>query len=376
MRIGFRVCRFFVWTMLSVRFLHTLDVSYFYFYLYLYLNLNKNPILTSFGDSVIDNQTMLALHRAYASVAEYAPDPHQNTMLPPARTIFANLKYGDLSNNNAGYDINLSRLAFPYMTYLYADDWTDLDRTGRPVVFETVLIADRRSAEVGLGVGEGEGGFDFGGVRVLLREEDEEGDSENLKTVKANGNKAKERALVRTTIEETDRRLWFAPAFALPARADWAAPLVESVSELFGSSSNSKTKTKTGVRGVTYVSTQSLPGGRGGGARLKDADHEALVKALKELSGSGNDVHVHVVELGKTGWAEAARAGVESRVMLGVYGGAVANGVLMARTGANAGRGSVKRTVVEFFPEGRYTNECAFVTRALGVEYVAWRGAK
>ena len=55
--------------------------------------------------------------------------------------------------------------------------------------------------------------------------------------------------------------------------------------------------------------------------------------------------------------------------MLSVYGDALSNSVLM-RTG------TPEPTIIEFFPDGRFTNENEFVARALGIQYVAWRNTK
>ena len=67
--------------------------------------------------------------------------------------------------------------------------------------------------------------------------------------------------------------------------------------------------------------------------------------------------------------------------MLGVYGDTLANSVFMTsnlNANANSGKGKEKRSplVIEFFPDGKFINENEFVTRSVGIEYVAWRNTK
>ena len=54
---------------------------------------------------------------------------------------------------------------------------------------------------------------------------------------------------------------------------------------------------------------------------------------------------------------------------MGVYGDALTNGVLLRP-------GPPTPTIIEFFPDGRYTNENEFIARDLGIQYVAWRNTK
>lgn len=240
---------------------------------------------------------MLALHRAYASVAEYSPD--KQTLLPPARTIFANLK--KLDTNQTGYDLKLARLAFPYMAHLFAEDWDDLERSARPALFDRVLLSDRISAE------HSAISFDF--VSGVVKPPSPEVD--NAAVTKSKG-KNPALPFVTTTIEATDKRLSFAPPFALPARADWAAPLRAGALTIPTRAGASQRKA------ITYVSTQSRRGGVSStsGVRLREQDHEGLVTALREL-GTSQGWDIHVIELDgpdATGWADSVRAAAQSSV--------------------------------------------------------------
>ncbi|KAH8113857.1 hypothetical protein DFH11DRAFT_1878110 [Phellopilus nigrolimitatus] len=289
----------------------------------------------------IDSYTLLALHRAHAA----ASSSPTSTLPPPDRTIFANTARSAVSET--GYALAFARAAFPYMVHLFAEDWADLALTARPAFLDRVLLADRVAAE------HGAQAFDFAHELVApLQAAGSVGD-EKQKNGKA--------GVAATPIEATDKRLAFSPAFALPARANWATPVRAGVQALL------LPPLPAGARrprkALTYVA--------GGAAHLRDEDHAALARALRRLGDThGWDVHVVERERGGTaGWAELVRAAAQSSVLLGVYGDALVHSALLR---ADAG----PRAVVEFFPDGRFANENEFVTRALGVGYVAWRNTK
>ena len=57
------------------------------------------------------------------------------------------------------------------------------------------------------------------------------------------------------------------------------------------------------------------------------------------------------------------------QVMLGVHGDALSSSILMKRSKSPS-------TIIEFFPDGKYSNENEFMTRAVGMGYIAWRNTK
>ncbi|KAI5119879.1 hypothetical protein M0805_008550 [Coniferiporia weirii] len=308
--------------------------------------LSGTTVLCVDQPSLVDNQTLLALHRAYATLSEPS-----TPFLAPARTVLANTKREVL--NMTGYELKLARAAFPYMVHLFAEDWDDLERSGRPALFERILLADRTAAELSAHA------FDFAADVVAPREPS--GDDDSAQKKKDNKNRK-----AGTTIEATDKRLAFAPAFALPARLDWAEPLRVGALSLPASPGAAQR------RAVTYVSTQ-MRRGAGAGARLREDDHVILVRELQKL-GAAQGWDIHVVELGgsnPTTWVDHVRAAAQSSVMLGVYGNALTNSVLL-----RPGPPGPKPAVVEFFPDGKFTNEHEFIARTLGIEYIAWRNTK
>jgi len=60
---------------------------------------------------------------------------------------------------------------------------------------------------------------------------------------------------------------------------------------------------------------------------------------------------------------------LQSSVMLGVYGETLVHSVFMKPS-------APVPTLIEFFPDGRFTNENEFITRSLGIDYIAWRNTK
>ncbi|THH03466.1 hypothetical protein EW145_g6229, partial [Phellinidium pouzarii] len=172
--------------------------------------LTGSSVLCLDHPSLIDNQTLVAFHRAYATLA----DPSDLApILPPARTIFTNTK--KLALSQTGYDLKLSRIAFPYMVHLFSEDWDDFERSARPMLFDRILLVDRVAAELASQA------FDFSADVVSPRARVDIGaDATQRRNKKAN--KFQKSAMA---IEATDKRLPFAPAFAFPVRPDWAEPL-------------------------------------------------------------------------------------------------------------------------------------------------------
>ncbi|KAL5523055.1 hypothetical protein ACEPAF_1322 [Sanghuangporus sanghuang] len=297
--------------------------------------------------NLVDKYTFLALHRAYATLA----DPSSTPLVPPSQTIFANTKR--LAIDETGYSLKLARIAYPFMGHLFAEEWDDLERSTRPMIFDRVLLADRTAAE------HGAQSFDF--TADVVSPHNKEKDAKERVATKA-GKKDKAKAVLRgVTIEATDKRLSFAPAFALPARPDWAKPIREGALTIPTPAGSEKR------RAIMYFSNQ----GSRTGPKLRDVDHESLVRELERL-GTVQKWDVHIVELAgedASSWADHVRAAAQSSVMLSVYGDSLTSSVLLRP-------GPPTPAIIEFFPDGKFTNENELVARALGVQYVAWRNTK
>ena len=183
------------------------------------------------------------------------------------------------------------------MGHLFAEEWDDLERTTRPMIFDRVLLADRTAAE------HGAQSFDFGSDVVSQHREDE---AEQGISTKA-GKKDKAAAVFRgVTIEATDKRLSFAPAFALPASPEWAKPIREGALTIPTPPGSEKR------RAIAYFSNQ----GSRLGPKLRDVDHESLVRELEKL-GAAQKWDIHVIELDgddPTTWAQHVRAAAQSSV--------------------------------------------------------------
>lgn len=242
--------------------------------------------------SVVDSRTLLALQRAYSTLANSSSS--STPLVPPSQTIFVNTKRTDI--DKTGYTFKLARLAYPFMGHLFAEDWDDIERSARPVIFHRVLLADRTSAE------QGAQSFDFSSDVVSQHIEASENDVTKSKS-------RNEKDVMRgMTIEATDKRLSFAPAFALPVLEGWAQPLHEGALTILGTQESEKGRRKA----VTYVSTQ----GRRVGPRLRNEDHNALVRELRKL-GAAQKWDVYVVELGgeeSSSWKEHVSAAAQSSV--------------------------------------------------------------
>ncbi|KLO09006.1 hypothetical protein SCHPADRAFT_922465 [Schizopora paradoxa] len=311
-------------------------------------------ILQAFGNSVhrmpgisticfdqpeaVDNYTLPSLYRAY-SVLELLRTP----LPPPERTYFVNVKNKD--SFVTGYSRHLARAALSSMNIFYSEDWDDYERASRPLFFDRVILADRVAAL------HASQTYDFNSVDVRIR-------------TASHPDKAP--AWSRVAIEAPDKHLTFAPPFAFPASAEWFSPVRQSLIEALSLKNNSTVKAH---RGVTYVSTQGLREG----PRLRENDHAQLIRELEKLTTSqGWDLHVVLMDDYRnpvTVWKELAVAAVSSNIMIGVHGNTLTSSILMKR-------GSSPSTLIEFFPDGKYTNENEFITRTVGMDYIAWRNTK
>ncbi|KDQ58697.1 hypothetical protein JAAARDRAFT_128853 [Jaapia argillacea MUCL 33604] len=278
-----------------------------------------------------DNYTLLSLYRTYSSLSV----PSSPTSLPPPlRIIFPQIiTYTDDHPAPAANDPLVPRVrsrtgihpftlkaAFPKLGLWHLEEWEDLKEMHLPFLFERVVIADRGAARRGLVIGD---------------------------AAASEGNPD-----------------WANPFLRMEADQGWLEPIRLNLMRYLGIpddriTEGNKGKAKTPKSVITYVSRQRT----GSNARLRDADHQALVDGLNGL-GKHYGYPVHIVEEGVTSWDEKMSALVQSTIVLGVYGESLVDTVFM--------RPSQRATIMEFFPSGTYIRDRQIPARSLGIKYMAW----
>ncbi|KAF5383003.1 hypothetical protein D9615_004886 [Tricholomella constricta] len=109
---------------------------------------------------------------------------------------------------------------------------------------------------------------------------------------------------------------------------------------------------------VTYIVRQ------GGSRRLAEADHNGLVKALKELEWSGI-CQVHVVQMEKMSLEQQVEVIARSTVIIGVHGNGLTHQLWMPP--------SPQSTVIEIFASKSYVYDYEILARNLGhTHYAVW----
>ncbi|KAH9939463.1 hypothetical protein B0H21DRAFT_756730 [Amylocystis lapponica] len=126
----------------------------------------------------------------------------------------------------------------------------------------------------------------------------------------------------------------------------------------------------------------------GAGARLGEADHEALVSGLGALVREGVLGEAYVVrgngsvDVRGAEWEERMRAVARSSIVMGPYGPHLFDSVFMAPgaappAGAAAAdphpdHSQTAPLLMEFFPGGTFVRDQEFAVRSLGMRYMAW----
>ncbi|KAI0266060.1 hypothetical protein BC834DRAFT_139560 [Gloeopeniophorella convolvens] len=142
------------------------------------------------------------------------------------------------------------------------------------------------------------------------------------------------------------------PLTALRAPADWLDAPRANLAALLGADAD--------AGGVVYLASQD----GAAGARLRDADHAALLDALRALGRRG--VKVRVIDE-HASWAERMRAVAQSTVVLSVAGAHGGDAVWLRRAGG---------ALVELFAPGAFNRDWEAVVRSMDVRYVAWQGGR
>ncbi|TFK38131.1 hypothetical protein BDQ12DRAFT_684016 [Crucibulum laeve] len=265
------------------------------------------------------NSTLLALWRTYASLDPSIDASGRTTLATPERLIIphkrfftdANPEFSEYWIRRARYDTGYhpytAKAAFPYLTTLYFEDLEDYMHIAVPWLLERVVISDRQAAS---------------GSHLL----------------------------------EAGQPV-YSPPFKLEASEHWWEPVRLSMAKFFGVEDEGRWDKKV----VTYLHNQAAERG----ARLETANHEALVKALREMGKwHGYEVNVVATTTLETDWNERMEAIVKSTVVLGPYGHHLFDTMFMRRTPHS--------TLMEFFPEETFVRDEELVVGSIGLKYVAW----
>ena len=163
-----------------------------------------------------------------------------------------------------------AKAAFPTLSLLHREDWEDFANMQIPFILERVVIADRGAA-----------------------------------------------ARVRSVGDE--QPIFSPPFVAMETSPHWWEPIRRMMTEFCqlldeqGKKSGSQLKPQAKIKPVvTYLSTQENPTG----PRMGDAEHQTLVKALKEF-GYHHGYEVNVVP-SDAKWIERMRVLTRSTVSVGV----------------------------------------------------------
>ncbi|KAJ7362225.1 hypothetical protein DFH08DRAFT_766748 [Mycena albidolilacea] len=210
--------------------------------------------------------------------------------------------------DRAGIDGPLMRAAFPGMAIEQAAYWDDLKKVGTTVVFERVMLVNRRAAHK----------HPFGGV-------------------------------------------WFkmiAGAMNVTVSQDFWAPVRESLwrNILAPGFISGTIHDFSRLPLVTYVSRQ------GSGRRLVAADHDALVVALKSLEAEGI-CEVQVAALERMGIREQIELVSRSTVLVGVHGNGLTHQLWM--------RPDRRSTTIEIFMPTGYIFDYEILARNMGHRHYA-----
>ncbi|KAJ7683011.1 hypothetical protein B0H17DRAFT_1014582 [Mycena rosella] len=270
------------------------------------------------ADSSPHNSSLLALWRTYSALDPAIGSNGSTKLAPPRRLLYP--YYGFFTDENPvhadvttrrqrvvnGIHPELVKAAFPFLTVMYYPDWEDYHRMEVPFVFERLVIADRTAARYGV------------------------------------------------TVHDP---IYTSPFKTLEGASEhWWEPIRRSLATYFDVYGEKAPKNV-----VTYVQRQSHTHG----LRLSDADHQALVGALRKMERDyGYEVHVVSNIDDETSWSERLGAIARSTVMLGVHDSDLLDSAYMQRT--------PHTTLMEFFPPEKFTRDQEIVARSLGMRYIAW----
>jgi len=273
-------------------------------------------------DTEHNNHTLLSLWRTYTSLDQSIDSRGRTSLPPPRRLIFPSIPYfseprhdpdnttNPRSRSKTGIDDIAAKAAFPTLAIMYREDWHDFAQMQIPFVLERVVVADRSAA------------------------------------ARASSNQPV-----------------FSPPFQdMVASKHWWQPVRRSMIGFLQLPDEHKSKSAAAMEVtkpvVTYFSTQ----GKGSGPRLKDEDHNLLVKTLKTFQRtSGYEVNIVPAN---APWMDRMKILVRSTIVIGIFGTNLADTYFM--------KPSPHTTLMEFFPSGYFSRDQELPARYLGWRYIAW----
>ncbi|KAI0703699.1 hypothetical protein C8T65DRAFT_256594 [Cerioporus squamosus] len=266
----------------------------------------------------------------------------------------------------------LPKVVLPTVGLWFEEDWKDLADMHVPFLLERVVIADRGAAE--------RGRANWGRAVPPSPE------SESV-------------TMRKRAPGEEGEPAWAPPFVGLNAPDGWWAPVRSALLRYLHIADMSLHKPSAHGGGfwgkskqgrkpvVSYVSMQDEPAAAG--PRLSREDHERLVSGLRRLEQEGILGEVHVVSgngsVSATEWAERMGAIARSTIVMGPYGGHLADGIFMRSPPAD-GSPAVSPTgekeqasprspppmLMEFFPPGTFVRDQQYAMQVLGIDYMAW----
>ncbi|KAG8216748.1 hypothetical protein J3R82DRAFT_6963 [Butyriboletus roseoflavus] len=273
-------------------------------------------------DASPSNYTFFSLWRTYSAL-DTSLSPDALTLPPPRRVFYPNVpalvgkpqRPGDpyvvRQRSPSGFHPFVAKAAFPTLGLMYKDDWADYELFHVPFLIKRAVVADEGAAR---------------------------------------------RA-------RADVPPFAVPLVELEASKKWWEPIRRGVARFLGVAEQAPNRAwlSKAETVVTYLSRQDAAPG----PKLRKADHEALIEALREL-GEGYTVHVVSSE---APWVERMTAIAQSTIVIGVHGAHMADCVYMPP--------SSRATVMEMFPPGVFIQDAEMAVRALdGVGYIAWWEAR
>lgn len=293
-------------------------------------------LLRDLNDSLLpDNSTLISLWRTYSSL-DPSIDAFGRTILqPPRRLLFPKIPvFSDprpdpddtdfvRTRSLTGFHPYLAKAAFPSLGIMYQADWDGYQSMEVPFIFERVVISDRRAAAT-----------------------------------------------------ESDLIPALAPPFeSIGASEYWFEPIRRTLMMHLNLEEEIGKKGKKKV--VTYLSTQD----ESSGPNLREADHNALIRALQKM-GRRYGYEINVVS-STTPWNERMTAIVKStvckwpclegfsnsdtdwiQVVLGVHGMHLVDFVFM--------QPSSHTTLFEIFPYGTFRRDNQILAHAVGSLHLVW----
>ncbi|RDB18390.1 hypothetical protein Hypma_000336 [Hypsizygus marmoreus] len=258
------------------------------------------------GEMVLGTWRVYSALDAFTQGAENPPFP--------ARVILPHI-FGNEWRDAPGVNAGLMRACFPSTNIEKSDYWDDLTLLDKTVVFERAMIISRATAH-----------------------------RHPLSTSWSN-------MLSSAMTVNTSAKFWEPIRHATISNLLGYLPELDSRGLVVAPPSS-----VSSIPVVTYISRQ------GGGRRLREEDHEGLVRALKELEWTGI-CQVYVAVMEKMSLVQQVEVMAASTVVVGVHGNGLTHQLWMPP--------SARSTVIEIFPPKSYLSDYEILARNLGHRHYA-----